>query len=104
MNQAGTTDAKTPDIIHPYIDRNPDVLDGEPIIRGTRIAVRHLVEWDRMGHDVDEIVAMYPHLTHAQVHDALSYYFDHKADVDRLIEENTEASVRRKYRDRPWMK
>jgi len=83
------------------IERKSGVLGGEPVIWGTRIGVRHIVEWDRMGHNVDEIVAMYPHLTHAQVHDALSYYFDNKSEIDRLIEENTEESVRQNYQDKP---
>ena len=104
MARTDTQATEMPDIVHPYIERNPDVLDGEPVIRGTRIAVRHIVEWDRMGNRVDEIVANYPHLTHAQVHDALSYAFDHKSEIDRLIAENTEASVRSKYQGRPWMK
>ena len=64
----------------------------------------HVVEWDRKGNSVDEIIATYPHLTHAQVHDALSYAFDHKSEIDALIEENTEAVVRSKYPDRPWLK
>lgn len=104
MNPTDTVGAKLPEITHPHIERNSDILDGEPIIQGTRIGVRHIVEWDRMGHSVDEIIALYPHLSHAQVHDALSYYFDNKGEVDRLIAQNTEASVRKEYQDRPWLK
>ena len=104
MSQTHTTETKAPEIVHPYIECKSDVLCGEPIIRGTRIGVRHIVEWDRMDYSVDEIVAMYPHLTHAHVHDALSYYFDHKSEIDRLIEENAEASVRQKHSGGPWMK
>ncbi len=43
-----------------------------------------------MGMDADEILTMYPHLTAAQVHDALSYYFDYKAEVDAVRAQNTE--------------
>ncbi len=104
MDQTDAAGTKTPEVVHPYIERNPEVLGGEPVVRGTRISVRHIVQWDRMGHGVDEIVSLYPHLTHAQVHDALSFYFDHRTEIDHLIEENSDASVRSKYQTRPWMK
>ena len=104
MNLYPATEATKQTIIHPYIEHNPDILKGEPVIRGTRIGVRHIVEWERQGLTTDEIIAMYPHLTHAQVHDALSYFFDHKSEIDHLIEENTETSIRLKYQGRPWMK
>ncbi len=36
---------------------------------------------------VDEIVASYPHLNHAQVYDALSYYYENKREIDREIKQ-----------------
>lgn len=30
----------------------------------------------------EELVRTFPHLTLAQVHDALSYYYDHQAEID----------------------
>jgi uncharacterized protein (DUF433 family) len=72
---------------HPHIVRRPDISGGEPIIRGTRISVRHIVERVRAGQSVDEILAALPRLTIAQVYDALSYYHDHQAEIDRLIED-----------------
>lgn len=73
---------------HPRIVRQPDVSGGEPIIRGTRISVRHIVERIRAGQSVEEILAALPHLTPAQVHDALSYYYDHRDEIDALIDES----------------
>lgn len=83
------------DIQHPYIERRAEVVGGEPIIVGTRIAVRVIAGWHRMGSTADEIVAMYPHLNHAQVYDALSYYYDHKGEIERLLAENEEDKVMR---------
>lgn len=88
---------------HPYIERKPGVCGGEPIIKGTRISVRLIVGWDRMGQGVDEIVAMYPHLTYAQVYDALSYYYDHQDEIEELITENSQDVVRKKYNGAPWI-
>jgi len=36
----------------------------------------------------EEIVIHLPHLTLAQVFDALSYYSDHQEEIDAFIEEN----------------
>ena len=39
------------------------------------------------GSDAFEIHEQHPHLSLAQIHAALSYYYDHKAEVDALIEQ-----------------
>ncbi len=57
-----------------------------------------------MGKTADEIVALYPHLTHAQVYDALLYYYDNKEEIDRYRQENSEEHVRQKYKGVSWMK
>lgn len=62
---------------------------GSPVIRGTRFPVRSVVEYVlRSGMTPEELVAEWNHLTLAQVHGALSYYYDHKAEVDRSIRAN----------------
>ncbi len=58
--------------VHSYITKDMKICGGEPIIKGTRISVRLIAEYENAGKNADEIVAMYPHITHAQVHDALS--------------------------------
>jgi prevent-host-death family protein len=73
---------------HPHIVCRPDVSGGEPIIRGTRVSVRHIIERIQAGQSVDDILTAIPHLTAAQVYGALSYYHDHQAEMDRLIEES----------------
>jgi uncharacterized protein (DUF433 family) len=78
---------------HPHIERRAGVVGGEPVIVGTRIAVRLIAGWHRMGLNADEIVAMYPHLNHAQVYDALSYYYDYKNEIEQLLAEHDEDTV-----------
>jgi prevent-host-death family protein len=51
----------------PRIIRRPEISGGEPIIQGTRISVRHIVERVRAGQSADDILAALPHLTAAQV-------------------------------------
>ena len=71
-----------------YIVKSMEILGGEPIIKGTRTPVRAIVENWRLGLSPEEIVVHLPHLTLAQVFDALSYYSDHQKGIDALIEKN----------------
>lgn len=73
---------------HPYIIRNERILGGEPIIKGTRTPVRAIVEKWRMGTPPEAIPDGLPHLTVAQVFDALSYYSDHQEEINAYIERN----------------
>lgn len=73
---------------HLYIIKDEHILRGEPIIKGTRTSVRAIVETWRMGTTPEEIPKGLPHLTLAQVFDALSYYSDHQDEINAYIERN----------------
>lgn len=75
--------------LHLYIETLEDVCSGEPVLKGTRIAVKTIIGWVRKGKEVEDIVTMYPNVNHAMVYDALSYYYDHKDEIDSLLRENT---------------
>ena len=73
---------------HPYVVTDDRILRGEPIIKGTRTPIRAIVESWRMGMAPEEIRQGMPHLTLAQIFDALSYYSDHHAEINAYIERN----------------
>ncbi|HEY3568745.1 MAG TPA: DUF433 domain-containing protein [Thermoanaerobaculia bacterium] len=73
---------------HRYIVSDPEILGGEPIVEGTRTPVRAVVEIWRQGVSPEAIPGHLPHLTLAQVFDALSYYSDHQAEINDYIESN----------------
>jgi uncharacterized protein (DUF433 family) len=73
---------------HPHIIRDPMIGGSEPIIVGTGVRVRILVEYWRAGTPPEELLQAFPHLTLAQVFDALSYYQDHQPEINALIEQN----------------
>ena len=73
---------------HPHIVRTPGIRGGRPRIKGTGIDVRLIAGFHKMGETVEDILEMYPHLTPAGVHDAISYYYDHLEDIEAEIEEN----------------
>jgi len=73
---------------HAYVVRDDAILSGEPIIRGTRTPVRAVVEIWRSGVAAEDILTHLPHLTLAQVFDALSYFADHQDEISGFIERN----------------
>ena len=72
---------------HLYIEQRPDVQGGRPVIKGSRFPVSSIVQDYRRGWSVEEILREFPQLCPAEVHDALSYYYDHQAEIDREIAE-----------------
>jgi uncharacterized protein (DUF433 family) len=73
---------------HRYIVTDPAILSGEPIINGTRTPVRVIVELWRQGLAPEDIPHRLPHLTLAQVFDALSYFSDHQEEIAAHILRN----------------
>jgi uncharacterized protein (DUF433 family) len=73
---------------HCYIATDEKILGGETIIKGTRTPVRAIVELWRLGIPPEEIPNHLPHLTLAQIFDALSYYSDHQEEINAYIEKN----------------
>lgn len=71
-------------ITYPHIDVQSD---GTVILSGTQTKVVEIV-LDRLAHhwDADEIQRQHPHLSLAQIHAALAYYYDHQEALDREIE------------------
>ncbi len=73
---------------HPHVVRDDEILGGEPIVKGTRTPVRSIVEIWRLGTPPDEIPSALPHLSLSQVFDSLSYYADHRDEINAYIERN----------------
>jgi uncharacterized protein (DUF433 family) len=83
--------------VHPYVTRKEGIQGGQPVITGTRTPVRSIVFYHKLGEVPEEIAEKLPHLTLAQIYDALSYYYDHREEIDRDIEANTEEAVKREF-------
>ena len=61
---------------------------GKPCIAGTRIRVWDVAVLAQAGESPDEILTHYPHLTLADVHAALAYYYDNREAIDRQAAED----------------
>jgi uncharacterized protein (DUF433 family) len=69
---------------HPFIALDPKLAGGQPVVRGSRITVMDIaVRYELIGMSADKIVDEYPHLKLEQIHDALSYYYEHKSALDK---------------------
>jgi uncharacterized protein (DUF433 family) len=70
-----------------YIETTLDTRSGKPRISGTRITVGDIVLMHRrLGRALEEIAGTYD-LPLASVYAAMSYYYDHKDEVDRNLDE-----------------
>ena len=76
---------------HCYVHKDRMICGGAPVIVGTRIPVRLVYQRTLAGETVDTIRQAYPHLTPAQIHDALSYAYDHLAEIEEEIRREDEA-------------
>ena len=56
-----------------HIEVNPDVLVGEPVIKGTRISVELILDRLADGWSMEDILASYPHLTRVDVLAAITF-------------------------------
>jgi uncharacterized protein (DUF433 family) len=71
---------------HPHIIKVKGIASGEPVILGTRIMVRTIIEQYQLGSTIEDILWDFPQLSSAQIHDSLSYYHDHREEMDKLFE------------------
>src|SRR5437867_7147294 len=67
---------------HVYIDDQGVARIEGTMTRVTQVALDKITQ----GWDADEIHAQYPYLSLAQIHAALSYYYDHQEELDAEIE------------------
>ena len=68
------------------ITKTPGVCGGKARLDGHRIRVQDIVmdyEWN--GLSPDEICQQYPSITLAHVHAALSYYYEHRDEIQADI-------------------
>lgn len=73
---------------HPYIIRREGMRGGRPILRGSSIPVWLIAAMWKSGDTIDEISQAYPHLHLAAIFDAISYYLDHREEIENQITEN----------------
>jgi len=76
---------------HPHIVRVQRAAGDAAVVKGTNIAVWFIVRQLRTGDSPEDVVASLPHLALAAVYDAMSYYHDHRDEIDPIIDEGDRA-------------
>jgi len=71
--------------VYPHIvkeEGKPARLEDTPRVRVAQVVMDYL----SYGWSVDEMCRHHPHLTPAEAHAAMAYYFDHEAEIHAEIE------------------
>ena len=55
-----------------YIEINPKIMMGKPVIKGTRITVESLLEKLAAGETEEDILIAHPHLTKENIKDGIT--------------------------------
>ena len=67
------------------IEINPAIMQGKPVIRGTRITVELILRKVSEGADEAAVLEAYPHLTKADIQAAMAYAADTLAHEETLL-------------------
>jgi uncharacterized protein (DUF433 family) len=71
------------------------------MLKGTRIPVSIIIGYLHVGETPESLSSdIMPHVSLAAIYDALSYYHDHKEEIDRERAENTVEASQRYLRER----
>jgi len=74
-------------VLDRHIEVDPSIRGGKPGIAGTRIAVSDVVLMHlRLGQSLEQIAGHYG-ISLAALHAAMTYYYDHQAEIDQAMQE-----------------
>ncbi len=75
---------------YPCVEVRPDVLNGSPIVRGTRVPVRRIWDWHRKGVSVETLVQRYPTVGWEGILCALAFGYANEDLVEADLERERE--------------
>jgi uncharacterized protein (DUF433 family) len=79
--------------VYSHVTKQPGVRGGKACIDDTRIAVVDVVALLKAGKTPTEMLEAYPSLSLAQVHAALSYYYENPQEIDQVFAEDDAAEA-----------
>ncbi len=95
--------ATTAKVVYSHITKQPGVRGGKACIDDTRIAVADVVALLKQGLADQQIVERYPFLNLAQVHAAISYYYDNRDELEADLAEDDDAEVEHERRKAEYL-
>jgi uncharacterized protein (DUF433 family) len=79
------------------------VQGGQPVIVGTRLDVATLAAYHNMGYSVEKLLKIYAHIAPAQMYDAISFYYDHKDEIEASFEEDRKSEAEHEARKAEYL-
>jgi len=81
------------------ITSSPNIRGGRPRIAGTGVTVQRIAGWYKLGLSPEEIATEVGHLSLAQVHAALTFYYANQDEIETAIErdEREAEQLKREY-------
>jgi len=79
--------------VYSHITKQPGIRGGKACIDDTRIAVVDVVALLKAGKTPTQMLEVYPSLSLAQVHAALSYYYKNPQEIERVSAEDDAAEA-----------
>jgi uncharacterized protein (DUF433 family) len=70
---------------HERIESRPEILDGKPVVRGTRVPVELILRKLGAGMTTDAVLADHPRLTADDIRAAQAYAADYMADEEQVF-------------------
>ncbi len=80
--------------VYSHITKDPEVCGGRACVDGTRIRVADIVCLKHLGQTPEQMLETYSSLNLAQVHAALSYYYEHSDEIDADLDADRQAADR----------
>ncbi len=86
---------------HPHVEVVESRSGPRAVVKNTRVGVDVIVGYNRAGYTPEQIAGdLLPHLTLAQVYDALAYYHDHVDEIDAVMKANSTDAWQERLRGR----
>ncbi len=86
---------------HPYVETQTSLRGERAVVKGAGTPISVIVGYARLGLAPEDFAEeVHTALAPAMVYDALSYYHDHRAEIDCEIAEGTEESLRLRLAER----
>jgi uncharacterized protein (DUF433 family) len=79
-------------IVYSHITKDPEVCGGRACIDGSRIRVVDIACLQRDGYAPERMLEVYPSLNLAQIHAALSYYYENPQEIESALREDREVA------------
>jgi uncharacterized protein (DUF433 family) len=80
-------------VVYSHITKRPGVRGGKACIDDTRISVVDVVALLKQGLGDQQIVERYPSLSLAQIHAAISYYYENREELEANLAKDDDAEA-----------